>query len=158
MSKPGSHEHAADRAARGAVESGLSPLKAKLVTHVARRGLDWQNDTQLRGEFSRADGKPYHRESIGRARRELASDGFLQSRRLMPGQALPNRAKYGRTSHGTTLKAVLWQRFKQSPPTLRGARTRVRQQIRRAERPPEPLTPAETLAAIAAARDALDSV
>jgi hypothetical protein len=158
VSAAGSHEHAADRAARGAVAAGLSPLKAKLVTHVAGRGLDWQNDRQLRGELERPDGRQYHRESIGRARRELAKEGFLSSRRLLPGQALPNRARFGRTAHGTTLKAVVWQRFKQSPPTLRGARTRERQQLRRAERPQAPLTPAETLAAIAEAKAALDSV
>ncbi|HUL81648.1 MAG TPA: hypothetical protein VL131_05875 [Gammaproteobacteria bacterium] len=155
--KPGSHQHAADRAARGAVEAGLSPLEAKIVVHVAARGLDWQNDAELAAELERPDGRRYHRESIGRARRQITREGYIESRRLLPGQALPPRAKFKRTSHGTTLKHVIWSRFRLQVPTPRGQRTRERQRIRREEqRAQAPMTPAEILAAADAARRRID--
>jgi hypothetical protein len=157
VSKPGSHDHAADRAARGAVEAGLATLAAKIVVHVAGRGLDWQNDAELAAELERPDGRRYHRESIGRSRRELAKAGYIESRRLMPGAPLPNRAKYGRTRAGTTVKHVVWARFRLQAPTARGARTRQRQSFireqREQRREERPMTAAETLAAAAAARE-----
>lgn len=156
MSKPGSHQHAADRAARAAVEAGLSTLEAKLLVHTAGRGVDWQNDREVSEELERPDGRRYHRESIGRSRRKLAKAGYIESRRLKPGQALPARAKFKRTSHGTTLKQVIWARFRLQKPTPRGERTRERQRFARQQRQESrPMTAAETLAAADAARKRL---
>ena len=155
MSKPGSHDHAADRAARAAVDHGLSPLEAKVLVHVAGRGLDWQNDAEVAAELTWSNGRHPHRESVGRVRRGLAKRGHIVSRRLMPGAALPNRAKYGRTRAGTTLKHVVWTSFRIATPTPRGARTRERQRVRRSQVSSAPPSAAETLAAIAAARQRL---
>lgn len=156
MSAAGSHDYAAAVAARAGLEAGLTRLGIALVSHVASRGIDFQTDRQIQGEIARPDGRPYHRESIGRKRRELAKRGILSSRRVYPGATMPG-ARW-RSSHGTTIKAVLWAALKlQQPPTARGARRAAARETRRltqAETPraPDILTGAELLAAIDQAR------
>jgi hypothetical protein len=143
MSKPGSHDHAASIAARRALEAGLTRLGIALVTHVAARGTNFQTDVVLQDEIRRPDGRAYHRESIGRKRRELTRAGYLSAQRIFPGQRPPG-ATY-RTSHGVVATKVLWEAFRVSAPTLRGARRAERIQLARQSRPPsgELMTPAE---------------
>ena len=155
MSKAGSQHYAAAMAARAALEAGETRLGIALVSHVAGRGVDWQTYKAISEEVLRPDGRPYHRESIGRKFRELAKRGRITSRRVMPGQALPKRAKFARTGHGTTVKVVQWRAFSLPTPRARGERVRERRRQKQAE-PARYLTAAETLGAIAAARERMN--
>jgi hypothetical protein len=161
MSRPGSQQVAAERAARLAIDEGFSPATAKLFVEVASRGLNWRTDREIASELKRPDGRPYNPAYLGRRRRYLVLKGYLNSRRLMPGGKLPEKAKFDRTAHGTTVKSVNWQAFRVRPPTPRGARTRERQRIRREERQERrrderPMTPAEIIMAADAARRRID--
>lgn len=147
MSKPGSHDHAADVAARRALDAGLTRLGIAIVTHVASRGVNFQNDKEVQGEIKRPDGRRYHSESIGRKRRELIRGGFLDGKRFYPGQRPPG-AKY-RTGKGVVATSVLWEAFRVRTPTARGARTRERQAIRRELRRQSKPIPAGELAELA---------
>jgi hypothetical protein len=136
VSKPGSHDHAASIAARKGLDAGLTRLGIALLTHVASRGTNFQTDAQVSGEITRPDGRRYHRESIGRKRREITRSGLLSAKRYYPGQRPPG-ATY-RTPHGCVATVVLWQALKVSAPVLRGARRLERIRARAAEpRPPE---------------------
>ena len=148
MSKPGSHDHAASVAARKALEAGYTRLGIALVTHVASRGRNFQTDSQIRDEIRRPDGRHYHRESIGRKRREITRAGGFSAKRLYPGQRPPG-AKF-RTSHGCVVTTVVWQALRVSPPMLRGARTLERQFIRKERRQSSKPIPAAELGELAA--------
>lgn len=147
MSKPGSHDHAAAVAARRALDAGLTRLGIAFVTHVASRGVNFQTDDQVRDEIKRPDGRAYHRESIGRKRRELTRAGMLSARRLYPGQRPPG-AKF-RTPHGCVVTAVVWQALRVTAPMLRGARTLERQRVRRERRQSSTPIPAGELGELA---------
>lgn len=155
MSRAVSQHYAAAVAARAALEAGETRLGIALVAHVAGRGVDWQTYKAISEEIRRPDGRPYHRESIGRKFRELAARGRITSRRVMPGGALPKRAKFERTGHGTTVKVVQWRAFSLAPPRVRGERVREARR-QRATEPKRFLTAAETLGAIAAARERMN--
>lgn len=120
--KPGSHHVAAEVVARALLERGATNLQAKVGAAVASYGEHcWVSDTQMRDHLvRRGDGRPYHRESIGRARRLLARAGCIKSERVFPAQK-PLGAKY-RTTHGTTSKCVLWKTLGLKCPMTRGDR------------------------------------
>lgn len=153
MSKPGSHQYARAVAAAAAVDAGLTRLGIALMAHVAGRGVDFQTDEQIRHEITKPNGLRYHRESIGRKRRELTRSGFLSARRLYAGQR-PAGAKF-RTSHGVVVKSVVWPALRLSRPTQRGERQAERAEARRQRGEPlrrEPMSRAEVAAG---ARDVL---
>jgi hypothetical protein len=151
MSSPGSHDHAAAIAARKGLDAGLTRLGIALLTHVASRGTNFQTDNQVRGELTKPDGTRYHRESIGRKRREITRAGLLSGKRYYPGQRPPG-ATY-RTSHGCVATVVVWSALKVSAPVLRGARrlerVRARQAEPRAPERPRDIIPAGELAELA---------
>lgn len=134
MSRPGSHDHARAVAAAAAVDAGLTRLGIALVAHVAGRGVNFQTDEQIRNEITKPDGRRYHRESIGRMRRQVTRAGILSGKRFRPGQRPPG-AKF-RTSHGVVVTAVVWPALRRSTPTLRGARAAARAEARRARNAP----------------------
>lgn len=144
MSKPGSHDHAAAIAARKALDAGLTRLGIALLTHVASRGTNFQTDAQVRSELTKPDGTRYHRESIGRKRREITRAGLLSAKRFYPGQRPPG-ATY-RTTHGCVATAVVWAALKVTTPTLRGARRLERVRARAAE-PEAPERPKDIIPA-----------
>lgn len=122
------------------------------MTHVASRGVNFQTDAQVQGEIKRPDGRHYHRESIGRKRRELTRAGMLSSQRYYPG-AKPPGAKF-RTAHGCVATFVVWRALRVTPPMLRGARrlelVRARKEERRQSSSSE-LIPAAELGDLAEA-------
>ncbi len=111
------------------------------MTHVASRGVNFQTDQQIRAEIKRPDGRAYHRESIGRKRREVTRSGVLSAKRFYPGQRPPG-ARF-RTGHGVVVTSVVWKALRTEPPRLRGSRTAERLEARRPGR--ERMTPAEVL-------------
>lgn len=156
MSKPGSHDHAASVAARSALDAGLTRLGIALVTHVASRGVDFQTDEQIRLELTKPNGLRYHRESIGRIRREITRAGILSAKRLFAGQKPPG-ARF-RTSHGVVVKTVVWTALRVSTPTLRGARAAERAHARRELRARGAMSAAETAEAASTVRALLESI
>lgn len=144
MSAPGSHDHAAAIAARKGLDAGLTRLGIAVLTHVASRGTNFQTDNQMRGEITKPDGTRYHRESIGRKRREITRAGMLSARRYYPGQKPPG-ATY-RSPHGCVASTVVWAALKVSAPVLRGARRLERVRARAAE-PHAPERPREIIPA-----------
>lgn len=86
---------------------GATNLQAKIGAHIASFGFPcWQTDGRMRQVIKRSDGRRYHRDSIGRARRLLAKAGLLESKRIFPNQ-IPEGAKY-RSTYGTTQKQIKW--------------------------------------------------
>ena len=113
---------------------GRSSLEIQYAMHVAWRGANcWETDNQVRQFLRGPSGRPPHRESIGRIRRNLARLGVVTSERVMPFQK-PRGAKF-RTSHGTTNKAVAYDRL-----GLRNPLTRAEKREARAQQP-TPATP-----------------
>jgi hypothetical protein len=111
----GSHVRAAEVVARALLSIGATNLEAKLGALFASFGDNcWINDNRARECLKRWDGRPYHRESIGRARRAMAHRRWIESKRIFPSQHLPN----GRRSfQGTTVKRIDWHHLgvKKSP-------------------------------------------
>jgi hypothetical protein len=130
--RPGSCAIAGEVAAAALLRMGATNLQAKLAREYASRGdFCWLTDRKVSEEtdVKRWDGRPYHRESIGRARRQMARRGWIGSERVMPF-GLPKGAKH-RTTHGTTNKWVAWKTLGVKNPMTRGERReRVKQQIR----------------------------
>jgi hypothetical protein len=126
--KPGSHHVAEEIVLQALIEKGATNLQAKVGAKVASFGEHcWISDTQMRTLIKRGDGRAYHRESIGRARRLLARAGCIESKRVFPQQT-PIGAKY-RSTHGTTSKRILWKTLGLKSPMTRGDRKeRARQQ------------------------------
>lgn len=124
--KPGSCDHAAEVAARAFLSAGATLLGVKLAAYVASfGGVNWQTDVTIQRSISRPDGRPYHVESIGRVRRELARRGWLRSIRISPGQRPHEKAKWSST-HGTTTKSIAWRELGVRNPLARGERRRAR--------------------------------
>jgi hypothetical protein len=116
---PGSHNVAAEIVARALLEAGATNLQAKIGTHVASYGDHcWQTDVAIQTIVKRWDGRAYHRESIGRARRRMATAGWIESKRIFP-QQVPDGAQY-RSTHGTTSKRISWKVLGLRNPLTRG--------------------------------------
>jgi len=127
--KPGSHEVAADIVGRALLDQGATNLQAKFGAFVASHGDHcWRSDTAAQLALKRNDGRPYHRESIGRARRLMARRGWIGSERVYPLQK-PAGALYP-TTHGTTNKWIGWKALGLKSPLTRGER-RERQEVAR---------------------------
>lgn len=175
--KIGSCDHAAEVAARAFLAAGATLLGVKLAAYVASfGGVNWQTDVTIGRSIARPDGRPYHVESIGRVRRELARRGLLRSRRVMPGEVPHERAKFS-SSHGTTAKSIAWRELGVRNPLARGARRRAQAlQDKTADKPtlsarprytapaphvggsrPVPALPADLAAAIERAEHSLES-
>lgn len=153
MSKGPSHHYARAVAAAAAVDAGLTRLGIALMTHVAGRGVNFQTDAQTRLELVKPNGLRYHRESIGRKRRELTRAGFLSARRYFAGKRPPG-AKWT-SGHGVVVTSVDWVTLKMQRPTQRGERQAQRAEARRQRgerREREPMSRAEVAAG---ARDVL---
>jgi len=132
--KPGSFQVAADIASRALLALGATNLMAKLGAFVASYGGHaWHTDAKIQTspDVKRFDGRPYHRESIGRARRLMAARGWLGSRRIFAQQALPNGM---RSSQGTTDKTIAWKVLGVKNPMTRGERRERKQQQGKAQR------------------------
>jgi hypothetical protein len=125
--------------ARKLLEVGATNLQAKLGAHVASFGDQcWQTDTTIQGVLRRWDGRSYHRESIGRARRLMARRGWIGSKRIFPQQT-PIGAKYPST-HGTTSKHIQWKNIALRNPLTKRER-KERKQVARTLDAAERLTP-----------------
>jgi hypothetical protein len=146
MSAPGSHDRAAEVVARALLEEGATNLQAKLGAHVASFGDHcWQTDSVVREMLRRSDGRLYHRESIGRARRLMARRGWIGSTRVFPLQ-VPQGARF-RSTHGTTSKHIAWKVLGLRNPVTRGERRERKKQAARIERiEQEPFTPRRRVA------------
>ena len=135
--RAGSCERAAEVAAGALLRIGATNLQAKLGAQVAAYGEHcWVTDARMRELVRRWDGRAYHRESIGRARRQMARRGWIGSKRVMPLQK-PDGAKFPST-HGTTSKWIAWQVLGVKNPMTRGERrerTKEAQKIERFESP-----------------------
>ncbi len=108
-----------------AMRLGLSPLKARLLGEYARFPTNYRNYERIKlsPEMRKSDGSTFHRDSIGRATRELASEGFLVHRRLAPG-IVPQGADY--RTNGTTEKSVVWRVLNVKNPLTRAQRRQAR--------------------------------
>jgi hypothetical protein len=135
---PGSHDRAAEVVARALLELGATNLQAKLGAHVASFGDKcWQTDSTVKQILRRSDGRQYHRESIGRARRLMAQRGWIGSARIFPLQTPPG-ARF-RSTHGTTSKSIAWKVLGLRNPVTRGERRERRKEAQRVEL--NPFTP-----------------
>lgn len=104
---PGSCERARQLALAGLIDHGCTPLEARVGAQVAAYGdCNFLTDRRLREELERDFGRTYHRESIARSRRTIAQAGFIQVKRLYPGQKV--QAMKRPTPHGTTAKYFRW--------------------------------------------------
>lgn len=124
-SGPGSCERAAQIAARQLLDQGCTSLEARIGAHVASFGANcWQTDRKLQSLLLRSDGDRYHRESIGRARRNLARAGFLTMKRVFSGEIPKLNGKKANyvSPHGTTSKALRWDRLGVPDPMSRRER------------------------------------
>lgn len=111
MLKAGQCDRPAEVVASRLLALGATNLQAKLGKEIASiGGQDWRTDTTLRELLRRWDGRPYHRESIGRARRLMARRGWLGVRRIFAAQPLPSLPGHRvyKSSHGTTNKTICW--------------------------------------------------
>lgn len=104
---PGSCIRARQLALAALIDHGCTPLEGRVGAHVAGYGeCCFQTDKALQEIIERDYGRHYHRESIGRARRMVARAGFIQAKRLYPGQRVAGM-KRG-SEHGTTAKYFRW--------------------------------------------------
>lgn len=151
VKKGGSCEAAAAAAARALLDAGCSPLEVKIGAHVASYGgaTCWQTDVAMGTLVRHADGRAYHVESIGRARRRLAARGWLQSRRVFAGQRLQG-ARWP-SSHGTTDKRLLWSKLGLRNPVTKREQREIRARQRANQRAYEALSVG---AVLGSARDA----
>lgn len=133
--KPGSHERAAEVAARALLQTGATLLQAKIGAHIASYGdTCFQSDTVLREAFRRWDGRKYHRGSIGRARRNGARAGWWTSKRVLPNEK-PLKAEK-KSTYGTTSKSFDWKRFGLRSPITKGENRKLRRQQNDEQRKP----------------------
>lgn len=126
--RPGSHERCAQVAAPALVRAGVTPLELQIALHVAARGeQSWETDSAVRRYLRRpCDGRPYHTESIGRARRHLTRRGLIGARRIMPQMTLPNGK---RSTCGTTTKWIEWKSLGVRNPLTKAERRESRRAI-----------------------------
>jgi len=124
--------------ARVLAELGASSLAIQYAMHVAWRGSNcWETDNEVRRYLKNPRGRAPHRETVARIRRNLARVGYVSSERVMPFQK-PTGAKW-RTAHGTTNKAIRYEKL-----GLRNPLTRAQRRDARAAQP-TPATPAAAL-------------
>lgn len=117
----GSCERAAQAAALVCTQLDCTALETKVGIQVAIRGsVCWETDRNLRDRLTRSDGRPYHRESIARARRSLTRKGIIRAKRLFTGQKCAEM-KYA-SPHGTTAKRFAWDRLGVANPFSRKQR------------------------------------
>lgn len=118
MNRSGSCDRTAEVAARALLDMGFTRLQILIGSHVAAYGAPcWKTDNGMRAEIADAGGRIYHRESIGRARRALASAGVLRTKRIFTGQKpIPKAAP---SAHGTTVKRIAWNKLGLADPTVR---------------------------------------
>jgi hypothetical protein len=148
------------------LDAGATRLQTQYGAYVAAfGGCNWQTDNQVRESTSRRrDGRPYHRESLARARRTMARRGWMESNRFFPGQRPHPRARP--SSHGTTAKAIRWKVLGLKNPTTRAevrhlqrlqeVRPRYAAAVALQPRPPTPKLDPELAHVIEEAREAFD--
>jgi hypothetical protein len=131
MTQHGSADHAERIAIGELLKQGWSRLGALIGGHVASFGkVCFQTDTRLHEKLRRPDGRPYHRESIARKRRELRDAGVITSERVKPNGKLPEvptpkGPKVYKCTNGTTLKEFNWSAIaRKNPWTRREMRSR----------------------------------
>ena len=131
----GPEEVAKSRATAAALDIGCTALEAKVVGHTASwGGACWQTDGTLQEVIRRPDGRPYHRESIARARRNLRDRGILTSVRLFMGAKIDHHRARFPVGAGTTFKTVVWKQLDIRNPMNRAERRRRRMEQAQAER------------------------
>lgn len=114
----------ATRVAQSAgLELGQSTLKALLLGEYAKFPVHYRTYGKVRLTVPKPTGGFWHRDSIGRATRELARDGFLVLRRVLPG-IVPLSAEY--RTNGTTEKSVVWPALQVKNPLTRSQRRAAR--------------------------------
>lgn len=129
--RPGSCDRAAEVAVSALIKAGATTLQARLGRHIASRGVEcWETDAAVREQIAKESGRYYHRESIGRGRRDMTRRGWIGSRRIFPQQKLPNGH---RCAQGTTTKYIDWGKFGVRNPLTRGERREARQKQKRAD-------------------------
>jgi hypothetical protein len=130
----GSCDAAAGAAAAALLELGATRLQAAYAAHVARFGDHcWQIDRVVRDVLRKPGGGRYHRESIGRARRQLVQRGLIVSVRIFAGQKPPG-ARHA-SAHGTTSNAIRWTKLGVKNPLTRAQRRQARSNAESAVRP-----------------------
>jgi hypothetical protein len=116
-----------------ALSKGATPLEAKWIGLVASYGEHcWIDDTEAWRLLRRTDGRPFHRNSMGRARRNSGKKGLLVSERVYP-QSTPKGARWAST-HGTTNKYVAWKSLGLRNPLGRAEKRKLREERKEAER------------------------
>lgn len=94
----------ASQAAGAAVQGGATALEALIVGEAASWPIgSWQNDRKTAEAITQANGRNPHPRSVARSRRNVSRKGFLDYRRILPGQTPPG-ARF--PSVGTTFKTV----------------------------------------------------
>lgn len=114
----------ATRVARAAgLQLVTGTLKPLLLGEYAKFPVHYRNYEKVRLAVPKPGGGFWHRDSIGRATRELARDGFLILKRVMPG-IVPLSADY--RTNGTTEKTVVWATLRAKNPLTRSQRRTAR--------------------------------
>lgn len=116
----------ADKASGALTRLGWPRLAAAVGGRVAQFDCNFETYTKLQATILRPDGKVYHRESIGRAVRQLRNAGLLKSERVFMGAKMPG-AKFA-SARGTTLKTFNWRAVFERNPMSRRQRRLQRQQ------------------------------
>lgn len=125
----GSNDSAKRQATGALLAMGKSRLAALVGGHVASFGdMCWQTDAKLADVLRRPDGRKYHRESIGRVRRQLRDEGLITSRRIGPNRKIDSALAKYRTPRGTTEKRFLWPAVGLKNPFSRQQRRTLRMQ------------------------------
>jgi hypothetical protein len=116
-----------------ALGRGYTPLEAKLLGVFAAYGdTCWIDDTAAWSQVKHNDNRPYHRNSIGRARRNAVKKGALISERIFPQQT-PKGASFPQ-ANGTTSKFIVWRSLGLRNPLGRAEKRKLREERREAER------------------------
>lgn len=138
MLKAGSCDRPAEVVASALLSLGATNLQAKLGKEIASYGGQcWRTDVVLRDVLKRWDGRPYHRESIGRARRLMARRGWIGVKRIFAAQELPSKRPDGRhyrSAHGTTNKHICWAALGVRNPLTKSERKKERKKAEENER------------------------
>jgi hypothetical protein len=107
MRWPGPLQERARIAFAAAHEAGATVLESHVVAQAAS-WPEWhvQTDKQAAAILIKANGKPYHPGSYGRARRCASARGLILGKRVLPNQRLPGLR--ARSRAGTTKRRVLF--------------------------------------------------
>lgn len=117
---------AADRAAGALLRLGWPTLASLVGGRVAQFDCNFETDVSMQSVLRRPDGKPYHRESIGRVRRQLRDAQLITSERVFMGAKMPG-AKWP-SARGSTVKTFNWRAVAEKNPMSRRQRRLARQQ------------------------------